>query len=181
MGFWSWFLKSSLKHLLEFKLLNAFKIDWFRKNFAYTCNGWYCACGKIARTLSIWWWNKLQWDKFIKMGRKGYIPQKVNTIGKEITYVFEYLHNSFFCSQRVIQEKENIKNSNESLYYQCLNWCIYFLGENILTTMLFYCVKSCMIRSMQKTSYFGLIFTILKHSGLEAKERCHFKENGHIY
>ena len=43
-----------------------------------------------------------------------------------------------------------------------LNWCTYFLGETILTTMLFYCVKSCMIRSMQKTSYFGLMFTILK-------------------
>ena len=77
-------------------------------------------------------------------------------------FTSENLHNFSFLSQRVIEEKENIENTNESLYYQCLNWCTYFLGENILTTMLFYCVKSCMIRSMQKTSYFGLIFTILK-------------------
>ena len=83
------------------------------------------------------------------MGRKGYIPQKLNTI-KRGNHVCEYLHNSFFSSQRVIEEKENIENSNESLYDQRLNWCTYFLGENILTTMLFYCVKSCMIRSMQK-------------------------------
>ena len=129
MGFWSWFLKSSLKHLLEFKLLNAFKIDWFRKNFAYTCNGWYCACGKIARTLSIWWWNKLQWDKFIKMGRKGYIPPKIEHNQKR-NCVCEYLHNYFSCSQRVIEEKENIENTNESLYYQCFKLVHIFFGRN---------------------------------------------------